>query len=181
MYFKKAVMISFVLLLGFSAFLLDLAWRLNPKIDVLKPLENQDYRARQTRQKTAKTLLIGNGNERRMGILTSDSSFLYFSKTEGEGELLEEMEGVHLVFQEELSPQILLVLDAKTAKYSYSLRELIANDVVLARYKLLSDVYPRGVIQETPIFSGTADRVFFMFNGGAPLIRAEHLKALLIP
>jgi hypothetical protein len=174
-------MISFALLIGFSAFLIDLAWRSDSQLEVLKPIENQDYTAKQVRQKTSKTILIGAFNDRRMGILTSDSSLLYFAKKEGEGELLEEMEGVHLVFQEELSPQILLVLNAKTAKYSYGTRELIANDVVLARYKLPNNAYPKEPIAVDPFFKGAADRVFFIISKDGPLIRAERLKANIIP
>lgn len=151
----------------------------NAKTELLK---EKEYTAKQNRAGTSKAFLFSEGNERRVGFLTSASSLLQYVKTDKHSEMIEEMEGVDMVYQENLSLsptgeplQTVVEMKADQAKYYYQQEKLIAERVELKRYELPGHTLPASL--EKPFFSGTADKVSVAFENNFPVIQAEKLKA----
>lgn len=136
----------------------------------------------QRREKTAKTFLFG-GEERRSLLLTSNASTLTFQKTGEQRGLVEKMEGVEMIYQEELlnnekGPlQRVMQLKAPRAEYNYQSKELIAEDVTLYRFLLQGHNFKRNFDEKTYDFKAFAKKMRVAFDGDIPLIRAESLKA----
>lgn len=140
---------------------------------------DSDYTAKQLKSGTAKTLLLTQGNDRKVGSLACESSILYFAKEKQTSELIEEMKGVHLIYQEELVPegQITLHLEAENATYFYSQEKLMAEKVQFARFRIPSHVFSTQEPSVAPFFKGTADRIAIGFGSIQPTMQATNLKA----
>lgn len=144
---------------------------------------NNNYTAKQLKEGTSKTLLLTQGDERRVGYLTCKSSILYFSKEEKASELIEEMQNVQLTYQEELidiegNPfQIVVFLESDAATYFYNQEKLTAENVHIQRYKLPSHELPRDRIGGKPLFTGTAEQITISFGKDHPTMQATRLKA----
>lgn len=145
---------------------------------------NANYTAKQLKEGTSKTLLLTQGDERRVGYLTCKSSILYFSKEEKSSELIEEMQNVQLIYQEELTVdalgkpfQIVVFMESEAATYFYNQEKLTATNVHIERYRLSSHELPRDKIGGKPLFSGTADQITITFGKDHPTMQAIHLKA----
>ena len=137
------------------------------------------YTAKLLKEGTKKTLLMKQGEERRIGKLSCDSSVLCFAKENQKSELCEEMDALDLVYQEEFLPegQIVVHLKSDHATYYYQKERLEAENVHLARYKLPSHAFPEKL--SAPFFSGTADSISVAFEQHRPSISAKNLKATL--
>lgn len=139
---------------------------------------NTNYTARQLKEGTSKTLLLTQGDERRVGYLTCKSSILYFAKDEKSSELIEEMQNVQLIYQEELRDdfQIVLFMNADAATYFYDQEKLTAEKVQIKRYKLPSHELPKDSTGGKLLFSGTADQMTIAFGKEHPTLQATNLK-----
>jgi hypothetical protein len=144
----------------------------------------KDYTVKQLKEGTVKTLLLSQGEERKMGHLSSASSILYFAKANQSSQLIEEMNQVRMIYQEELIKdasgqpfQIVVQLNADAATYFYSEEKLSAEKVHLARYKIPSHTLTVETVLETPFFYGTADSMTIAFGSNQPALRATNLKA----
>lgn len=145
---------------------------------------DSNYKAKQMKEGTAKTLLLTQGDERKIGMLTSKSSILYFAKENQSSELIEEMKQVHLIYQEDLIEdssgalfQVMVELNAQNAIYYYSREKLDAEIVELARYRIPSHVFSKQIEGASPLFKGTADHVSITFGVKTPSFQATNLKA----
>lgn len=145
---------------------------------------NANYTAKQLKEGTAKTLLLTQGDERRVGYLTSKSSVLYFAKEEQSSQLIEEMQNVQLIYQEELmvdsegNPfQTVVWMESESATYFYNQEKLKAENVHIRRYRLPSHELPKGKLEANPLFTGTADLITITFGKDHPTMQAIHLKA----
>ncbi len=140
---------------------------------------NTNYTAKQLKEGTTKTLLLSQGDERRAGYLTSQSSILYFAKEEKSSELIEEMKKVQLIYQEELFEdfQIVVFLESDAATYFYNQERLMAENVHIQRYKLPSHELPKSKENGKPLFAGTADQMTIAFGKDHPTMQAVNLKA----
>jgi len=143
-----------------------------------------NYTAKQLKQGTAKTLLLSQGDERKIGVLKSRISTLLFSKANQSSEVIEEMEGVRLTYQEELiknrsgsQEQRVLSLLAEKATYFYNQEKLVAENVQIFRYQLPLHELPHEIEGEIPYFSGTADSISLNFSRTMPTLQAKNLKA----
>lgn len=136
------------------------------------------YAAKQLKEGTAKTLLLKDGEARRVGLLTSESSELFFAKAGSSKEVIESMENISLVFQEDFSNgfQTVLHLQANHADYYYTQEKLLARDVQMIRYKIPSYVFTKKA--GFPFFKGTAEKVEISFGDKEPKIFATKLKAV---
>ena len=145
---------------------------------------NPNYTAKQLKEGTSKTLLLTEGDERRLGYLTCKSSILYFSKEENTSELIEEMENVQLIYQEELNwddagkeAQIVVFMESDGATYYYNQEKLSASNVLIHRFKMPSHELPRKKGEGKPLFSGTAEEIMISFAKDHPIMKATRLKA----
>lgn len=145
---------------------------------------NSNYTAKQLKEGTSKTLLLTQGDERRVGYLTCKSSILFFSKEEKSSELIEEMQNVQLIYQEELIVdeeknlfQVVLFIESDAATYFYNQEKLTAEKVHLQRYKLALHELPRGKDGAKPLFTGTAEQITIAFGKDHPTMHAIQLKA----
>lgn len=142
--------------------------------------------ARQRRGTSSKTLLLREKGFRKMGQLTSEASELsYKREVDGRRGLIEKMEGVTFLYQEELlvdtpeGEQIVIVLEAPRATYSYRQEKFEVDDVSIRRYLLpglklptLSSM-PR---EKTPFFKGSASFALVALGKGAPEIHFHDFR-----
>lgn len=145
---------------------------------------NDNYTAKQLKEGTSKTLLLTQGDERRVGYLTCQSSILYFAKEEKSSELIEEMQNVQLTYQEDFTVdsennpvQIIVFVESEAATYFYNQEKLTAENVYIKRYKMPSHVLPRSMVGGELLFSGTADQITITFGKEHPTMQATRLKA----
>ena len=145
---------------------------------------NANYTAKQLKEGTSKTLLLTQGDERRVGYLTCKSSILYFAKEEKSSELIEEMQNIQLIYQEDLMEdaegkpvQIVVFVESDAATYFYNQEKLTAENVHIKRYKLPSHELPRAIKEGKPLFIGTADQMTIAFGKDHPTMQATRLKA----
>lgn len=150
--------------------------------------ESSHYQAKQDRTGTSKTLLLSEGDERKIGILTSRFSQIFYAKANGSSELIEDMDQARLVYQESLDVdpsgvnyQVIVTLEAEKAIYFYQQEKLKAHRVFIQRYRIPGHDFPEDMMQgkmhEAPLFTGTSEEVTITFNGGDLLLEAHHLKA----
>lgn len=134
------------------------------------------FSTKQARQRIVKTLLLTQGEERRVGILKASDSELLFEKEGGSKGLVEEMENVELIYQEELEEgtQLIARLIAKKALYDYEKERLIAEDADLTRYRLLGHQFPEMADLKDPIFSAFAKDIHLEFQENR--LKAAQLK-----
>lgn len=139
---------------------------------------DSNYTAKQLKEGTKKTLLMNQGEERKIGKLSCASSMLYLSKENQKTELMEEMFAVDLLYQEELfkEDQILVHLNADHAFYFYNQEKLEAENVRISRYKLPSHEFPKEL--SSPFFTGRAETLSISFKDKKPTMKAKNLKGI---
>lgn len=139
------------------------------------------FSAKQSREGVVKTLILSQGEERKLGILKARSSQLVYEKEKGKTGLVEDMEDAELIYQEELLPekkQLVMKLNAKSAKYDYQREKLIAKDAILTRYEAPGHQFPEEL--KDPYFEGTAEQAALEFKKN-PYMKAYKLKASQSP
>lgn len=137
------------------------------------------FSTKQARQGVSKTLLLAQGEERRIGVLKAAASEFLFEKEGGSRGLVEEMEDAELIYQEELLPdnmQLVVKLIANKATYDYERERLTAHDAVLSRYRLSGHHLPTLSDLKDPFFNGSAREFHLEFQEEQPVLKAQELK-----
>lgn len=145
---------------------------------VEKVPETKDLSSKQERFYTERTILLSQGEKRKIGRLKSTASTLQYKQNQDKAALVEEMTDILLLFQEELmeKEQLVVELKAKNAVYDYDQGLFSAENVHISRYKLKGNQLPESV-SGTPYFQGTADRARMAFSDEHPTLYAYGLKA----
>jgi lipopolysaccharide export system protein LptA len=137
------------------------------------------FSTKSPRQGISKTLLLTQGDKRRIGVLKADASELVFEKEGSSRGLVEEMENAELIYQEELladNMQLVVKLTADQATYDYERERLRAHDAELSRYRLPTHQLPDSNDLKDPFFVGLASEFHLEFQEREPFLMARQLK-----
>jgi hypothetical protein len=149
--------------------------------------EIKNYSLQQNRRGAAKTLLLSEGDERKIGMIQSEASELVYTQKEHHKELVEDMHGVQMLYQEEFLTQaggvpiqVVVALQAEHATYFYKQQKWIAEKATIRRYQLPGHTFPENKIAEPPFFQGTADRIALDMSEPLPFLHTYGLDATFV-
>ncbi|MCC5832402.1 MAG: hypothetical protein JJU12_05095 [Chlamydiales bacterium] len=139
--------------------------------------------SQQTREGVLKEIWYQEKDPLYIRIESADSELFFFHR-EGRIEVVEELESVVCLMQEELfyeedkPMQHIRYMEAKRASYNYNTQLFVSEEAKLWKYRLQGHDPVLSVEGETPLMSGTADRVEFTFRGKQLDFQAHRLKAI---
>ncbi len=168
MAFKGVVFSWFLLLVVVACTLFFFLMRPAPDFTATPSEDVQASASTQKRQGAEKTILLNEGEDRRFGKISSDFSELFYSQSEEGTSLAEKMEGVRLLYQEELlkDAQVVAAMQADSALFRYKEKSLAAENVILKRYQVPGHSVPN-LSNITPFFEANAQKLTVSFEEGS--------------
>lgn len=170
--FKKGIFFSSFGLIIFGTFLVYIM--IQEGEPLLKEEESSLVFKSQELNQTKKILLLSKEGKREVGELNTKSSLL---KKEGD-QFIEEMKGLHLLFQENFNKQgqRVLFLEAEEGSFYYSKEKLTLKNLIFKRYQLEGFLFPKEPILIEPLLEGSAESGLGLFSQKNPEFTFEKMK-----
>lgn len=180
--FRSRIIISTAFTLAASIFWFSFLYQKPNSQPLTRNTYTTTKEARQNRNNVRKDLWIAQTpTERVCNRIESDHSLLVFRPKGNSMELFEQLTGIRCWIQEKTSTngQQVRFFVAKEGLYRYQGQQFEARDVFLSMYKLSTAPFSFNLTNNTPFMQGTAERVTFSLQNGAPAFQAHKFQASL--